>query len=164
MNFKSDDLSFSLNFDSIINFFFARDTRKRFKYINILNQNTFKLKSFISLTIFILSLLFILSDQGIFKSRFFTFFNFIDIIREQVKIFKIAFFKARSNKRIFERDFFYYNKALNKASHQFKRIFKFLNINYISIYLFDNIVILGNFTPESSSKSINDDDLFNIII
>ena len=32
------------------------------------------------------------------------------------------------------------------------------------IYLFDNIVISGNFTPESLSKSINNDDLFNIII
>ena len=36
LNFKSDHLFFSLDLDSIINFF-ARDIRKRLKYINISN-------------------------------------------------------------------------------------------------------------------------------
>ena len=107
MNFKSDYFSFSLDLDSIINSF-ARDIRKCFKHINISNQNTFKFKSFILLTIFILSL----SDQRVSKSRSFTFFIFIDIIRKQIKV---VFFKIRSNKRIFERDFPRYNKALNKT-------------------------------------------------
>ena len=80
LNFESNDLLFSSDFDSIINFFFARGIRKRLKYINISNQSTFKFKSFISLTVFILSLSFILLDQGVFKSRFFTSFIFINII------------------------------------------------------------------------------------
>ena len=153
MNFKSDHLFFSLNLDSIINFF-ARDIRKRLKHINILsNQNTFKFKSFISLTTLISSL-FILSDQNTFKSRSFISFIFINIIRKQIKV---AFFKVRSDKRIFERDFLRYNKVLNKASHQFKRIFISLNKDYVSIYLSDNVITLGNFTFELSSESINDD-------
>ena len=138
MNLKFNHFSFLLNLDLIINSF-ARDIRKRFKYI-------------------------ILSNQNAFKSRSFTVFIFINITQKQIKIFKIVFFKARSNKRIFKRDFFYYNKILNKASHQFKRIFKFLNKDYISIYLFNNIIILNNFTPELSLKLINDNNLFNIII
>ena len=32
------------------------------------------------------------------------------------------------------------------------------------IYLFDNFVILNNFTPELLFKLINNNDLFNIII
>ena len=52
LDLESDHFSFSLNLDSIINFF-ARDIRKRLKHINILNENTFKPKSFISLTAFI---------------------------------------------------------------------------------------------------------------
>ena len=157
LNFKSNHLSFSLDLDLIINSFFARD--KRLKHINIfLNQNTFKPKSVILLTVFISSL-FISSDQSTFKSRSFTIF--IDITRKQTKV---VFFKTYSNRYIFERDFFRYNKALNKAFYQFKRIFKSLNKEYISIYLFDNIITLGNFTFELSSKSINDDDFFDIII
>ena len=163
LNFESDHFSSSSDSDSdsIINFF-VRDNRKRLKRINIsLNQNTFKPKSFISLTTFISSSSFISSNQRVFKSRSFTSFIFINIIRKQIKA---AFFKTRSDKRIFERDFSRYNKVLNKTFHQFKRIFKSLNKDYVSIYLFDNIIILGNSTPESSSKSINDDDLFDIII
>ena len=83
LNFKSDYFPFSSDSDlnSIINFF-VRDNRKRFKRINIFsNQSIFKLKSVISLTIFI-SLLFILSNQSIFKSRSFTFFILINIIRK----------------------------------------------------------------------------------
>ena len=90
LNFKSDHLFFSLDSDSnsIINFF-VRDSRKHLKRINIFsNQSTFKSKSFILLTTFILSL-FILSDQSTFKPRSFTSFIFIDIIRKQVKV---AFF------------------------------------------------------------------------
>ena len=34
----------------------------------------------------------------------------------------------------------------------------------MSIYLFDNIVILNNFTPELSSELINNNDLFDIIV
>ena len=34
----------------------------------------------------------------------------------------------------------------------------------MSIYLFDSTVTLNNFTPESSSELINDDDFFNIIV
>ena len=75
-----------------------------------------------------------------------------------------SFFKARSNKRIFEYDFSRYNKALNKTFRQFKRISESLNKDYMSIYLFNNIIILGNFTPQLSLKSINNDDLFHIII
>ena len=160
MNFKSDHLLFSSEIELIINSF-IRDIRKRLKQINISNQNTFKFKSFISLTTFISSLLFILSDQRVFKPRSFTSSIFIDIIRKQVKV---IFLKTRSDKRIFKRDFFHYNKVLNKTFHQFKRIFESLNKDYVLIYLFDNIIILGNFTFESSLKSINDDDLFNIII
>ena len=159
LNFKSDHLFFSSDsdLDSIINFF-VRDNRKRLKRINIFsNQSTFKPKSVISLTTFISSLL----DQRIFKSRSFTSFIFIDIIRKQIKV---AFFKTRSNKRIFEYDFPRYNKTLNKTFRQFKRISESLNKDYVSIYLFDNIIILGNSTPESSLKSINDDDLFDIIV
>ena len=162
MNFKSDHFPFSLDLNSysIINFF-VRDSRKRLKRINIfLNQNTFKPKFVILLTTFI-SLLFILSNQNTFKSRSFTFFIFINIIRKQIKN---VFFKIRSNKRIFERDFSYYNKVLNKTFHQFKRISESLNKDYMSIYLFNNIIILSNSTFESSLKSINDDDLFNIIV
>ena len=157
MNSESDHLSFSLdlNLDSIINSF-VRDIRKRLKHI-LLDQNTLKLKSLILLTTFISSSL----NQRISKSRSFTPFIFIDIIRKQIKI---VFFKTRSNKRIFECDFFRYNKVLNKTSRQFKRIFEFLNKDYVLIYLFDNIVILNNFTPESSSKLINNDDFFNIIV
>ena len=90
MDFESDYFSFllDLNSDSIINLFFARGIRKRFKHINIL------------------------LNQSIFKLRFFTSFIFIDIIRKQIKI---VFFKACSDKRIFERDFFRYNKVLNKV-------------------------------------------------
>ena len=160
MNFKFNHLFFSLDSDSIINSF-ARDIRKRLKYINISNQNTFKSKSFISLTTFISSLSFISSNQRVFKFKSFTFFIFINIIRKQIKV---AFLKTYFNKRIFKRDFFRYNKVLNKTSHQFKRISKFLNKDYVSIYLFNNIVTLGNFTLELLSKLINDDDLFNIIV
>ena len=162
LNFKSDHLFFSSDLDSnsIINFF-IRDNRKRLKCINTpLNQSTFKFKSVILLTIFISSL-FILSNQSIFKSRSFTFFILIDITQKQIKV---VFFKIRSNKRIFKRDFSRYNKALNKTFRQFKRIFEFLNKDYVSIYLFNNIIILGNFTLESSSKSINNNDFFNIIV
>ena len=158
MNSKSDHLFFLLNSNSIINSS-ARGIRKRFKYI-FSNQNTFKLKSLISLTTFILLSL-ILSDQRIFKSRSFTFLIFINITRKQTKI---VFFKVYSDRCIFERDFFRYNKVLNKAFRQFKRIFKSLNKDYVLIYLFNSIITLGNFTLESSSKSINDDDFFNIII
>ena len=162
MKFKSNHFPFSLDSDSnlIINFF-VRDIRKRFKHINISNQDTFKPKSFISLMTFILSLLFILSDQRVFKPRSFTFFIFINIVRKQIKV---AFFKVYLNKRIFERDFSHYNKILNKIFRQFKRIFKFLNKDYVSIYLFDSIIILNSFMFESSSKSINDNDFFDIII
>ena len=83
LNFKSDHFPFSLDFDSIINFFFARGIRKRFKYINIFsNQNTFKPKSSISLTTFISSSLFILSNQRVFKFKSFTSFILINIIRK----------------------------------------------------------------------------------
>ena len=158
MNFESNHFPFSSDLDSIINFF-ARD--KRLKNINILfSHNTFKFKSFMLLTTFILSLS-ILSNQNAFKSRSFISFIFIDIIREQIKI---VFFKTHLNKRIFKRDFFHYNKVLNKVSRQFKRILKFLNKDYILIYLFNNIVISGNSTFESSLKLINNDDLFDIII
>ena len=83
LNFESDHLSFSLDSDSnsIINFF-VRDNRKRLKRINIpSDQNTFKPKSFISLTIFI-SLSFISSNQSTSKPRSFTSFIFINIIRK----------------------------------------------------------------------------------
>ena len=110
LNFEFDHFSFSSDLNLIINSF-ARDTRKRLKHI-FSNQNTFKLKSFISLTTFISSSL-ILSNQRIFKSRSFTFFILINITRKQIKI---AFFKIRSDKCIFERDFSRYNKALNKIS------------------------------------------------
>ena len=156
LNLESDHFSFLSDLDSIINFF-VRDTRKRLKHI-LSNQNTFKFKSLILLTTFISSS-FILSNQRIFKSRSFTSFIFIDIIWKQVKV---VFFKVCSDKRIFERDFSRYNKVLNKAFRQFKRTF--LNKDYVSIYLFDNIVTLGNFTPELSLKSINDDDFFDIIV
>ena len=117
LNLKSNHFSSLSDFDSIINFF-VRNIRKRLKHINILsNQNTFKSKSFILLTIFISPLSFISSNQRVFKSRSFTFFILINITREQVKAFKIAFFKIYSNKRIFERDFSHYNKILNKTSH-----------------------------------------------
>ena len=109
MNFEFDHF-FLLNLNSIINSF-ARDIRKRFKHINISNQNTFKLKSFILLTIFISSLLFILLNQRVFKLKSFTSFIFINIIRKQTKV---AFFKIRLNKYIFEYNFSRYNKALNK--------------------------------------------------
>ena len=171
LNFKSNHFSSSSdsNSNSIINFF-VRNIRKRFKRINTLsNQNTFKPRPFISLTIFIsssfislttfISSLFILSNQSIFKLRSFTFFILIDITRKQIKV---VFFKIHLNKRIFERDFSHYNKILNKTFRQFKRIP--LNKDYVSIYLSDNIVTLNNFTPESSSKSINNDDFFDIII
>ena len=78
---KSDHLSFSLDLDSIIDSF-ARDIRKRFKHINISNENIFKLKSFISLTTFISSSSFILSNQRVFKFKSFTFFILINIIRK----------------------------------------------------------------------------------
>ena len=83
MKFKFDHFSFSLdlNSDLIINFF-VRDIRKRFKHINISNQNTFKFKSFILLTTFISSLSFILSNQRVFKPKSFTSFIFINIIRK----------------------------------------------------------------------------------
>ena len=138
MDFKSDHFSFSSDSDSdsIINSF-VRDSRKRLKCINTP------------------------SNQSTFKPRSFTPFIFIDIIRKQIKV---AFFKVRLNKHIFERDFSRYNKALNKTFRQFKRIFESLNKDYVSIYLFDNIVILNNSTSESSSKSIDDDDLFDIIV
>ena len=125
LNSKSDHFSSSSDsdLDSIISFF-VRDIRKRLKRINIfLNQNTFNSRPFISLTIFIssssilltafISSLFILSNQSIFKLMSFTSLIFINIIRKQIKV---VFFKTRLNKRIFERDFLYYNKALNKAS------------------------------------------------
>ena len=112
LNFKSDHLSFLLDSDSIIN---PSIRDKRFKRINIQfdintfsNQSNFKPKSFILLTAFILSLL----NQRVFKSRSFTSFIFINIIRRQITV---VFFKIYSNKRIFERDFPYYNKALNKT-------------------------------------------------
>ena len=60
LNFKSNHFSFLSNLDSII-YSFARN--KRLKHINtLLNQSTFKPKSFISLTTFISSLLFISSN------------------------------------------------------------------------------------------------------
>ena len=111
LNSEFNHFSFSSDLDLIINFS-ARDIRKRLKHINISNQSIFKPKSFISLTAFISSLSFILSDQRVFKFRSFTFFIFINIIRKQVKV---AFLKIRSNKRIFERDFSHYNKTLNKT-------------------------------------------------
>ena len=101
----------------------------------------------------------ILSNQSTFKPRSFTSLIFTDITRKQAKV---VFLKVRSNKRIFERDFPRYNKTLNKIFRQFKRTP--LNKDYVLIYLSDNIIILNNFTPESSSKSINDDDLFDIIV
>ena len=153
---ESDHFSFSLDLDLIINSF-ARGTHKRLKHI-LLNQNTFKLKSLISLTTFISSSL-ISSDQRIFKLRSFTSFILINIIRKQIKV---VFLKARSDRRIFERDFPRYNKVLNKAFRQFKRTP--LNKDYVSIYLSDSIVILDNSTFESSPESIDDDDLFGIIV
>ena len=83
LNLEFKHFSFSSDSDSnsIINFF-VRDNRKRFKRINIfLNQSTFKSKSFISLTTFISSL-FILSNQSIFKLRFFMSFILINITRK----------------------------------------------------------------------------------
>ena len=163
MDLESNHLPFSSDSDSnsIINFF-VRGNQKRFKRINtFLNQSTFKPKSAIPLTVFISPLSFILSDQRVFKSRSFTFFIFIDITRKQTKT---AFLKIYLNKRIFERDFSHYNKILYKTFYQFKRISESLNKEYVSIYLSDNIVTLNNFTPESSSKSINDDDFFDIIV
>ena len=160
LNPKSDHLFSLSDLDSIINSS-ARGIRKRLKHINILNQSTFKPKSFIPLTTFISPLSFISSDQRVFKPRSFTSFIFIDITRKQIKA---VFFKARLDKRIFKRDFSRYNKALNKTFRQFKRISEFLNKEYVPIYLFNSIIILDNSTPESSSESINDDDLFNIII
>ena len=121
LNFKSDHFPFSSDSDpdSIINFF-VRDSRKRLKRINILsNQNTFKPKSSISLTtsispspISLTTFISSLSDQRIFKPRSFTPFISINIIQKQIKT---AFFKIRLGKRIFERDFSRYNKALNKV-------------------------------------------------
>ena len=88
LNFKSDHFSFLLNSNSIINSF-ARDIRKRFKYINISDQSTFKPKSFILLTAFISSsfislttFISLLLNQRAFKSKSFTFFIFINIIRK----------------------------------------------------------------------------------
>ena len=83
LNPESDHLPSSSDSDSnlIINSF-VRGIRKRLKRINILlNQSTFKSRSFISLTI-IISSLFISSDQSIFKSRSFTSFILINIIRK----------------------------------------------------------------------------------
>ena len=102
LDFKSDHLPSSSDSDpdSIINFF-VRDSRKRFKRINIFSdQSTFKPKSIISLTIFIspspISLTVFISssfisltafissllDQRIFKPRSFTSFIFINITRK----------------------------------------------------------------------------------
>ena len=83
LNFEFNHLPFSSdsNSDSIINFF-VRDSQKRLKRINIFSdQNTFKPKSVISLTTFISSS-FISLNQNIFKSRSFTSFIFINIIRK----------------------------------------------------------------------------------
>ena len=77
LNFKSNHFFFSSDLNSIINSF-ARGIRKRFKHINISDQSTFKSKFFISLTIFIS----LLSDQRVLKSRSFTPFIFINIIRK----------------------------------------------------------------------------------
>ena len=103
LNFKIN--SFFLLFDFIN---FVRNNRKRLKHY-ILNQNTFKFTFFIFLlNSNIISLL----NQN-FKFRSYTFFVFINIFRKQARA---VFFKARSNKRIFERDFSRYNKILNRIA------------------------------------------------
>ena len=96
-----------------------------------------------------------------FKFKSYTFFVFINISREQARA---VFFKARLNKLIFERDFFYYNKIFNRIARQFKKYFKNLNRDYVSIYLFDNSIISNIFTRESLFKLIDDEKLFDIII
>ena len=91
----------------------------------------------------------------------YTFFVFINIFRKQIRA---IFFKTRLNKRIFERDFFRYNKTFNRITRQFKKYFKNLNRDYVLIYLFNNSIIFNIFTRKLLFESINNKKLFDIII